>query len=65
MENYRDQGNLYFQQFYSSKINAGYLVVALIEGLALQWMVDPDNSRKKEIKNLVEYFVEEFLMGST
>ncbi len=65
MENYRDQGNLYFQQFYSSKINAGYLVVALIEGLALQWMVDSDNSRKKEIKNLVEYFVEEFLLGST
>lgn len=61
MENYRDQGNLYFQQFSSSTINAGYLVVALIEGLALQWMIDPDNSRKKEIKNLVQYFMEEFL----
>lgn len=61
MENYRAQGNLYFQQFYSPIENAGYLVVALIEGLALQWMIDPDNEREKEIRNLVQFSMEKVL----
>lgn len=61
MENYRDQGNLYFQQLFSPINNAGYLVVALIEGLALQWMIEQDNSRKEDIRNLVRFAMEEIL----
>jgi TetR/AcrR family transcriptional regulator, regulator of biofilm formation and stress response len=64
MENYRAQSNLYFQQFFPPINNAGYLVVALIEGLALQWMIDPDNRRKKDIKNLVQLFMEEILSSA-
>lgn len=61
METYRVQGNLHFQQLYSPINNAGYLVVALIEGLALQWMIEPDDSRKTDIRNLVQFAMEEIL----
>ena len=61
MESYRAQGNLHFQQLHSPIKNAGYLVVALIEGLVLQWMIEPDNEREKEIRNLVQVFMEKVL----
>ena len=64
MENYRAQGNLHFQQLYSPIKNAGYLVVALIEGLALQWMIEPDNSRKEDIRNLVQFTMEGILSAA-
>ncbi|MBI5844084.1 MAG: TetR/AcrR family transcriptional regulator [Deltaproteobacteria bacterium] len=61
MENYRARGNLHFRQLYSPIKNAGYLVVALIEGLALQWMIEPDDSRKEDIRNLVQFTMEGIL----
>lgn len=64
MENYRAQGNLHFQQFHSPIKNAGYLVVALIEGLALQWMIESDISRKKDIRNLVQLTMEGIIFAA-
>ncbi len=60
MVGYRAQGSLHFQHLYSPVNNVGYLVVALIEGLALQWMIEPDDSQKTDIRNLVQFTMEEF-----
>lgn len=64
METYRAQGNLHFRQFHSPINNAGYLVVALIEGLALQWMIEPDDSRKEGIRDLVRFSMEGILSAA-
>jgi AcrR family transcriptional regulator len=58
METYRDQAEIYCSGLGFQLENAGVLVVALIEGLALQWMIDPNHVRREDIKNFVMAAVE-------
>jgi AcrR family transcriptional regulator len=53
METYRNQAEIYCSGLGSLPSNAGFLAVALIEGLALQWMIDPNNEHREDIRNLV------------
>jgi AcrR family transcriptional regulator len=53
METYRNQAEIYCSGLGVLPANAGFLVVALIEGLALQWMIDPNHDRREEIRSLV------------
>jgi hypothetical protein len=53
METYRNQAEIFCSGLGSFPANSGFLVVALIEGLALQWMIDPNDERREDIKNLL------------
>jgi AcrR family transcriptional regulator len=58
METYRNQAELFCSGLGSIPANSGLLVVALIEGLALQWVIDPNHERREEIRDLVIAAVE-------
>ncbi len=53
MGRYRQKGQEYFSIKGEALDEEGYLMVALVEGLALQWMIEPDHSKETSIRNLV------------
>ena len=59
METYRSQSCAYFYHPGFDCDNKGYLLVAVVEGLALQWMIEPAPLEESNIRQLVRALMEQ------